>query len=106
VNHPPVPVRLTQIPQRSHQDLQDEEDDEEEDADGKVTYKTRCKKCTTRQTVCIGTKGRTCDGCAVLKVGCDKSSGGKEKAVATGEKKGKAKAKVPGEYSHASDTPR
>ncbi|KIO11672.1 hypothetical protein M404DRAFT_20290 [Pisolithus tinctorius Marx 270] len=41
---------------------------------GSILHKVPCARCTVKKTACIGPVGRTCDGCARMKQGCEKST--------------------------------
>ncbi|KIN96549.1 hypothetical protein M404DRAFT_33156 [Pisolithus tinctorius Marx 270] len=41
---------------------------------GSILHKVPCTRCTVKKMACIGPVGRTCDGCAQMKQGCEKST--------------------------------
>ncbi|KAI5987922.1 hypothetical protein F5J12DRAFT_786992 [Pisolithus orientalis] len=65
---------------------------------GTVTHKEPCMWCTLKGVSCTGTLGKTCNACARIKQGCEKSSkvAGKKVQVVESRAHGKGKAPVYG----------
>ncbi|KIN99662.1 hypothetical protein M404DRAFT_30327 [Pisolithus tinctorius Marx 270] len=65
------------VRKRSRQMVAESEDEDEPKIvipPSSILHKVPCARCTVKKTACIGPIGRTCDGCARMKQGCEKST--------------------------------
>ncbi|KIN95875.1 hypothetical protein M404DRAFT_33762 [Pisolithus tinctorius Marx 270] len=51
---------------------------------GSILHKIPCTRCMVKKAACTGPVGRTCDGCACIKQGCEKSNKSAGKKMQTG----------------------
>ncbi|KIO13206.1 hypothetical protein M404DRAFT_18699 [Pisolithus tinctorius Marx 270] len=64
------------VHKRSQQTIVESEDEDEPKIvipPGLILHKVPCARCTVKNTACTGPVGHTCNGCAQMKQGCEKS---------------------------------